>query len=86
MSVSLSTEGFVEVNGARLFYQVAGTGRPIVLVHAGIADSRMWDDQMVDFAPEFRVVRYDLRGFGQSSIPPADYAHHDDLLGTAARS
>ncbi len=81
MSDSLPTEGFVEVNGARLFYEVAGTGRPIVLVHAGIADSRMWDDQMAAFAPEFKVVRYDLRGFGQSSIPPAEYAHHDDLLG-----
>jgi pimeloyl-ACP methyl ester carboxylesterase len=77
----LSTEGFVEVNGARLFYEVAGNGRPIVLAHAGIADSRMWDDQMAAFAPEFKVVRYDLRGFGRSSIPPAEYAHHDDLLG-----
>jgi 3-oxoadipate enol-lactonase len=81
VSVSLSDEGFVEVNGARLFYEAAGTGRPIVLAHAGIADSRMWDNQMAAFADEFKVVRYDLRGFGQSSIPPAEYAHHDDLLG-----
>lgn len=81
MSVSLPPEGFAEVNGASLYYQVAGAGRPIVLVHAGIADSRMWDAQMAAFAPELKVVRYDLRGFGQSSMPPAPYAHHDDLLG-----
>jgi pimeloyl-ACP methyl ester carboxylesterase len=77
----LSSEGFVEVNGATLYYQTAGAGRPIVLAHAGIADSRMWDDQMDAFAAEFMVVRYDLRGFGRSSIPPTSYAHHDDLLG-----
>ena len=81
MSGSLPTDGFVEVNGATLFYQIGGSGRTVVLLHAGIADSRMWDDQMAAFAPEFTVVRYDLRGFGRSSLPPAPFAHHDDLLG-----
>ena len=37
--------GFAEANGARLYYEVAGAGPPLVLVHAGIADRRMWDRQ-----------------------------------------
>jgi pimeloyl-ACP methyl ester carboxylesterase len=81
VSLPVPTNGHVEVNCATLFYQVAGSGRPVVLLHAGIADARMWDDQMAAFTPELTVVRYDLRGFGRSSLPPAPFAHHDDLAG-----
>ena len=38
--------GTAEVNGARIHYEVAGEGEPLVLVHAGIADSRMWEGQI----------------------------------------
>jgi 3-oxoadipate enol-lactonase len=47
----------------------AGTGSPVVLLHEGIADSRMWEPQWAAYSQRFRVVRYDMRGFGQS--PPA---------------
>jgi pimeloyl-ACP methyl ester carboxylesterase len=40
-----------------------------VLIHEGIADSRMWEPQWQPYSERFRVVRFDLRGFGQS--PPA---------------
>jgi 3-oxoadipate enol-lactonase len=73
--------GFAEVNGARLYYEVAGVGHPLVLLHAGIADCRMWDEQVDAFAERHRVVRYDLRGFGRSDMPPGPFAHHDDLRG-----
>ena len=46
----LRKTGMVEVNGARIYYEVAGEGDPLVLVHAGIADSRMWEDQLIVFA------------------------------------
>lgn len=72
---------FVEVNEARLAYEVAGHGRPVVLIHAGIADSRMWDDQFDVFADRMEVIRYDLRGFGHSLMPPGPYAHRYDLFG-----
>jgi 3-oxoadipate enol-lactonase len=71
--------GFAEVNGARLYYEVAGSGHPVVLVHAGIADHRMWDDQFALFAQRYRVIRYDQRGFGQSTVPAGPFAFHDDL-------
>src|SRR4051812_40671751 len=73
--------GFAQVNGARLYYEAAGAGHPLVLVHAGIADCRMWDEQVDAFAEHHRVIRYDLRGFGRSDMPPGPFAHHDDLRG-----
>jgi 3-oxoadipate enol-lactonase len=71
--------GMAEVNGTKLYYEVAGEGHPLVLIHAGIADSRMWDDQFELFAQRYRVVRYDLRGYGKSEVPPGLYALRDDL-------
>ena len=69
---------FLDVNGARLWVESRGDGPTIVFVHSGITDSRMWNPQW-DAFPDFRLVRYDLRGYGQSPLPPGDYAHHDDL-------
>ena len=77
--------GFVEADGASLYYEVLGNGEPLVLVHAGIADRRMWDGQLGAFAEEHRVIRYDMRGCGRSvtteGAPLAPFSHHDDLRG-----
>lgn len=70
-----------EVHGARLSYDIVGDGPPVVLIHAGIADRRMWDDQVAAFAARYTVIRYDMRGFGDSEPPPGPYAHHRDLHG-----
>ena len=75
------TSGFAEVNGARLYYEMAGKGHPLVLNHAGIADCRMWDDQFAAFAARFTVIRWDARGYGRSAEPPGLYSLHDDLSG-----
>lgn len=71
--------GFAALNGTNVYYEMAGTGTPLVLVHAGICDSRMWDDQVARFAQHYQVVRYDLRGFGQTPLVDGAYAHHEDL-------
>ena len=64
----------------RLYYEVAGSGHPLVFIHGFTLDTRMWDDQFETFAREYQVVRYDRRGFGKSSLPvDEDYAHADDL-------
>ncbi|HEV2237396.1 MAG TPA: alpha/beta fold hydrolase, partial [Ktedonobacterales bacterium] len=52
---------------------------PLVLTHEGIADHRMYDDQFAVFAGRYQTIRYDLRGFGQSSMPSAPFSYHDDL-------
>jgi pimeloyl-ACP methyl ester carboxylesterase len=71
--------GFAQVNDARLYYESAGAGSPLVLIHAGIADSRMWDDQFAVFARHYRTLRYDMRGFGQSPPQHTAYTHRGDL-------
>lgn len=69
-----------EVNGARLYYEEAGTGEPLVLVHGFSLDTRMWEGQFDAFAGRYWVIRYDLRGFGRSAVPAGEpYRHVDDL-------
>ncbi|MEU6770748.1 alpha/beta fold hydrolase [Streptomyces sp. NPDC046759] len=62
-----------------LSYDVAGDGPPVVLVHAGVADHRMWDDVVPSLAARHTVIRYDLRGFGESAAPTGPYGDADDL-------
>jgi 3-oxoadipate enol-lactonase len=71
--------GVAEVNGTKLYYETAGKGPAVVLVHGGLVDSRLWNDQMKEFAKHHRVVRYDLRGFGRSAAAPQPFSHIEDL-------
>jgi 3-oxoadipate enol-lactonase len=72
--------GFTDINGANMYYEVAGDGTPLVFVHGYALDRRMWDDQFEFFATRYRAVRYDLRGFGRSDVPTAGrFSNHDDL-------
>ena len=72
--------GFVDANGARLYFELAGSGHPLVLIHGNTLDTRMWDDQFEVFAQHYQVLRYDLRGFGKSSVPTREpYTHATDL-------
>jgi len=68
-------------DGARLHYDLSGdqAGEPIVFVHGFSLDRRVWDDQLPAFGTVHRVLRYDARGFGRSSLPTTEYDHADDL-------
>ena len=81
-SVTASIEGVLALPGARLAYQVTGTGPAVVLVHGFGLDMRMWDPQARHLATRFQVVRYDARGFGASGPfdPAVSYTHAGDLL------
>jgi pimeloyl-ACP methyl ester carboxylesterase len=71
--------GFAEINGTKLYYEVTGEGHPLVLIHGGYMDKRMWDDQFATFAEHYKVIRYDVRGFGKTELPPTLYADRQDL-------
>src|SRR6516225_2922813 len=71
--------GYAEINGAQLYYEIAGAGQPVVFVHAGIADRRMWNAQFAAFAARYHVLRYDHRGMGESSMPAGPFALREDL-------
>ncbi|MCG6493789.1 alpha/beta fold hydrolase [Kitasatospora sp. A2-31] len=62
-----------------LSYVVSGDGPPVVLVHAGVADHRMWDAVVPALAERHTVIRYDLRGFGESAPPTGPFSETDDL-------
>lgn len=79
-----ATSGFADVPGGKLYYEMAGEGPAVVLIHGGQLDSRMWDDQFALLAPHYRVIRYDVRGFGKSPAPTRVYADEEDLLGLLA--
>jgi 3-oxoadipate enol-lactonase len=71
--------GYVQVPGGRLFYETFGEGFPIVLIHDGICHREVWDHQVADLARDYRIVRYDRRGYGRSDMPSAPYSNLDDL-------
>jgi 3-oxoadipate enol-lactonase len=68
------------LNGARIHYRRDGKGFPVLLLHAGVADSRMWEPQVNAFAEHFDVVRPDMRGFGDSELPPQEWSPARDVL------
>lgn len=78
---SIVKSGFADINGARIYYEEAGNGPALVLVHAGIADSRMWDVQFAEFATYYRVIRFDMRGFGKTGMVTGEFSHQADLHG-----
>ncbi len=69
-----------EINGARVHYLRDGAGFPVLMLHAGIADSRMWQPQMEEFARYFDVVCPDTRGFGDSDLPALRWSPVGDLI------
>lgn len=71
--------GFFEHNNGKLYFEVVGEGEPIVLIHGFSLDHRMWEPQVEFLKDKFKVITYDLRGFGKSSVPTDKYSHHDDL-------
>jgi len=74
-----SETGFLDVEGGRLYYDVAGEGHPLVLIHAGVADSTMWDEQMGAFTERYRVIRYDTRGYGKTTTEAVSFSNRQDL-------
>lgn len=78
------TRTTVRAGGVDLCVSTAGSGDPLVLVHAGIADRRMWRDLVPLVAVSHRVVSYDLRGYGETPLPPGPFRHVEDLAAVVA--
>lgn len=77
-SIAVDT-GYVDVNGGKLYYEMAGNGENIILLHDGMVHRLIWDEQFMEFAKKYRVVRYDRRNYGKSSTPEKPYSHIEDL-------
>ncbi len=71
----------LDVNGAALYYETSGhiSFPALLLVHAGIANLRMWDPQVDALSQAHYVIRLDSRGFGQTTTDDVEYSNRTDL-------
>lgn len=72
-------------NELKLWHESTGEGQPLVFIHAGVCDSRMWEPQWRSFGETHRTVRCDLRGFGRTPIPPVRYSDASDVIDLLGR-
>jgi len=77
--MSQTNKSFFEVEDGTLYYEQTGDGFPLVLSHAAFLDSRMFDGLVDLLAPHYRVIRYDMRGYGQSSPVKGPLCRRKDL-------
>jgi pimeloyl-ACP methyl ester carboxylesterase len=70
----------VKLNGARINYERSGAGYPVVFLHAGVADSRMWEPQAMGLGKHFDIIAPDMRGYGKSELPATSWSPISDVL------
>ena len=72
---------WIDVPGGRLAADDEGDGPPILLVHSAIVNRRAWDP-VVPYLTEagYRAIRYDMRGFGESTTEDVEYGPHEDMV------
>jgi len=73
--------GTADVNNTKLYYEVIGEGQPIIFIHGNGGDRRHWDFQFIPLSKEYKVIRYDVRGYGKSALPNPEesYSDYEDL-------
>jgi pimeloyl-ACP methyl ester carboxylesterase len=70
---------YVDVEDGQLWYDRAGAGEPVVLLHEGITDRRIWDDVVPLLTDAYDVIAYDQRGYGRSTPWSGPYSPVEDL-------
>jgi pimeloyl-ACP methyl ester carboxylesterase len=68
----------IPLNGAEIFYEVAGEGDPVLLIHGSWTDHTCWEQVVPKVAEQYRVVTYDRRGHSQSERPPSQGSRRED--------
>ncbi len=72
--------GYAPVHNGSLYYEVTGSGPAVLLIHAGVADCTMWDAQFDLFSRYYRLIRYDMRGFGKSHSKTTEFSNRQDII------
>jgi pimeloyl-ACP methyl ester carboxylesterase len=79
-SPAIPPGAFVDVDGARLYYEECGSGsKAVVLLDDGVVNSAVWDDVWPIVCKQFHVIRYDRRGYGRSPATKKPYYEADDV-------
>jgi 3-oxoadipate enol-lactonase len=71
--------GFVNIGKCKLNYEMKGEGTPLIMIHAGYLNKKMWDKQFSEFAKKFKVIMYDARMHGLSQSEPDTFSNDKDL-------
>lgn len=71
--------GRLQLPGGEIGYEVAGEGPPVLFIHSVIADQRMWDREFLHCSAGHRAIRFNLRGFGDSSPASAPFSYTEDI-------
>jgi len=74
-----SRGGAIDIGGTMMYYETSGAGQPVLLIHAGVADCRMWDDQVGPLSLKYLVIRCDMRGFGKTPRGSIRFSHYRDI-------
>ena len=74
-----NASGYVISGNDSIYYETAGSGDVIILVHDGLIHREVWDNQFGNFAKDYKIIRYDGRGYGKSSAAEGSYSNLDDL-------
>jgi 2-hydroxy-6-oxonona-2,4-dienedioate hydrolase len=80
MSTPQIKSGFANIDNAKIYYETEGAGMPLVMIHAGVADSRQWNQEFTALAQSYQVIRYDMRGYGKSEPVDGEFSHMSDLV------
>ena len=72
---------YLEVNGARLWFEEEGDGPAVLFIHGGLGDLRLWEPQAHALSNDFRCIRFDLRFWGRSESPGIEFSAIDDVVG-----
>lgn len=75
----MGTQFTLNSAGARLAGESVGQGAPVVFLHAGVADRRMYARQLADIGQQRWAIAYDRRGFGETTSPDEHFSHAGDL-------
>jgi pimeloyl-ACP methyl ester carboxylesterase len=80
MSTQQKKSGYANIDNAKVYYEIAGKGTSFVMIHAGVADSRQWNNEFAALAEHYQVIRYDMRGYGKSDPVDGELSHLRDLV------
>lgn len=71
---TMNNQGFVQSNGAKIFYQIRGKGNPLVLLMGFGADGNVWEKHAAEYEKHFQCIILDNRGVGLSDAPKGPYS------------
>jgi pimeloyl-ACP methyl ester carboxylesterase len=79
LNAQIPDSGYIKVGKDSIFYESSGSGKVIILIHDGLLDREVWNNQFFHYSKYFRVIRYDRRGYGNSSPSSEHYSNPEDL-------